>query len=357
MRLSVFPHPTEGLYIPAGQLDLCLKEGEAKLCMYGIERTVDFLEWESLMEPLLKDKTHPAILESFKRLIWHNGRRIREALAREFKWLAFSLLWCWLPIRAWLEPRTWHLYRVVILLAFVGVSGALAQLILNFKNLKQLPTLFQNFKISSIRHYPARPRSPVSDVSPRANNANLPNIKFWAGFLIVCIIISSIVPVSSTWVVVHPLGGNDYVVDGPALIRPFSSWRTVPKTCETTTWSLLRLDGQTVWVFELEVEFTVEDPLEYRPKEWHLILDRALGDFFYPVLESMTSSLASEYPEMEIAEHEKMAVEYIARYTTEIVEVIKARLGSPMPMKVLSAKVKSVSLNTYSLYYQATRRR
>lgn len=346
MRLSCYPHPTEGLYISEGELYLALKEGEATLCCYGIDPIIDveITVWRYLRK-------------SFERLIWHNGRRLREIVARECKWLALSLLWCWLPLRHWLEPRTWVMYRGIILVAFAMIMLTLADLLLQFKKLKQLPVLFQNFKISSIRRFPARPRSPVSDVRGTQNNANAPNIKFWAGFLIICIIISSIVPVSSTWVVVHPLGGKDYVVEGPALIRPFSSWRTVPKTCEVTSWTLLRLDGKTVWVFELQVEFTVEDPLEYKPKEWHLILDRALGIYFYNIMENMTSDLASQYPEMSVAEHEKMAVEFIAIYTSQIVEVIEKQLGSPMPMRVLSAKVRSVSMNEYSLYYQKTRRR
>jgi len=236
------------------------------------------------------------------------------------------------------------MYKGIILVAFVMIALTFTNLILSYRKRRKLPILLEKFKISSIRHFPARPRSPVSDVYPRVNNANLPNIKFWAGFLVFCLIISSIVPVSSTWVVVHPLGGQDYVVSGPALIRPFSSWRTVPKTCPVTTWTMLRLDGQNVWVFELEVEFTVED-------------DRALGFYFHNIMETITSDLARQYPEMTVAEHEKMAVEQIAIYTGQIVEVIEGQLGSPMPMRVLSAKVRSVTMNQYSIYYQSTRRR
>lgn len=352
MRLSCYPHPTEGLWIPEGQLSLALKEGRADLCLYGIGGYVG----KNAQSPPFQ--TEGAIKSAFHRLIWHNGRRIREAIAREMKWLAFSLVWCWLPIRHWLEPRTWHMYKGIVLVAFAMIMLTLVDLILNFKKLKQLPVLFKNFKISSIRHFPARPRSPISHATNEDGCVNgATNLRFWAGFLIACLLISSVVPVSSTWVVVHPLGGNDYVVNGPALIRPLSSWRTVPKTCEVTTWTLLRLDGQNVWVFELEVEFTVENPLNYKPKEWHLTLDRALGIYFYNVMESMTSNLATQYPEMTLTEHEKMAAEYIAVWASQIVEVIEDQLGSPVPMKVVGAKVRAVSMNEYSRYYQATRRR
>ena len=292
------------------------------------------------------------IRQAFLRLIFHNGQRIRHAFAREMKWLGLSLLWCWIPLRHWLEPRIGKGYLFVALFTFLMVAGALLEIALCFYERNSLPKRFEKFKISTIRHFSARPRSPVS----RTETTEKPiNFKFWGVFLAICLAISCIVPVSSSWVIVHPLGGKDYLTSGPTFIRPFSSWRTVPKTHQATLWIPLRLieERNSVVILELEVEWRVTKPLQFKPREWHIILDRAVGWYIGNIMENMKNAMATEVQDEDA--QEVIIIYEMGKYLKEIATTIEDQIGSPEPMKIIGVRIRTISLSAYSLYYQAIR--
>lgn len=352
MRLNCYPHPTDGLWIPEFQLAACLKNGEAELCLYGLEHGLG-------MNP----RPHEAksfLHTAFHRLIWHNGLRIKKAIAREMKWLGISLLFAWAPFRHWLEEKAgvpgqwWPPNGYLYLLTFMVlmVIGALAEILYCIFSRRSLRKRFEHFKIVAIRHFPGRPRPPVSRTDFSGTAKMAPNLKCWAAFLIISLIWSCIVPISSTWIVVHPLGGQDYAITGPSLIRPFSSWYTVPQTCATVVWIPLQLLSDTkIKVFELEVEWQIEDPLDYRPKEWRITLDRAMSFYLGNIMENLLTQLSVEMPEASEDDRLTAAVSYIALYMKAIRQVIEEQLGSPVPMKILGARVRTVSMKDYTNYY------
>ena len=100
MRLNCYPCPEYGLWISESNLASALKEGEADLALYG-DFPLDNYKGDMREE----FKKYLAFKDAFRRLIRHNGVRIRQAGVRELKWLGLSLLWCWMPLRRWLEVR------------------------------------------------------------------------------------------------------------------------------------------------------------------------------------------------------------------------------------------------------------
>jgi len=353
MRLSVYPKPNGELWISEGNLAKVLKESKADLHLYGSfpSHIMDNLDMKGQF------KKYQAIESAFKRLISHNGLRLKYALVREMKWLGISLLYAWLPFRHWLEPRIQPGYWALPVIATAMCVLALAEIALCLYEHRSLPKRFERFKINTIRHFSARPRPPVSRVPIPEESANsVPNPKFWAAFLIVCLIISSIVPVSSAWVIVHPMGGQDYVKAGPTLIRPFSSWYTVPKTHSTIIWVPLRLveNDTKIVMLEVEVEWTITKPLKFKPREWRRILDSAIGFYIHNISESIRNAASIEIKdEMAIQE---IIVFQISTNLDIIKEVIESpELGSPEPMKVTNIRIRTVTMSQYSQYYRLMR--
>jgi len=335
MRLNCYPHPEYGLWISG--LAKALKEGGADLHCYNTG-------------PI--DTRIKGVMEStFKRLV------------SQFKWLAISLIFCWLPFRHWLEVRVgepgkfWppNGYYLLIGPMLAMALLAFAEVLLCLYEKRSLPKRFEKFKINTIRHFSARPRPPVSRTDAELQE---PRLKFWAAFLIVCLLISSIVPVSSAWVIVHPMGGQDYVKAGPTLIRPFSSWYTVPKTHSTIIWVPLRLveNDTKVVMLEVEVEWTITKPLKFKPREWRRILDSAIGFYIHNISESIRNAASIEIKD-EIAIQE-IIVFQISTNLDIIKEVIESpELGSPEPMKVTKIRIRTVTMSQYSQYYRLMRER
>jgi len=152
------------------------------------------------------------------------------------------------------------------------------------------------------------------------------------------------------------MGGQDYVKAGPTLIRPLSSWHTIPKTHSTIIWVPLRLveNDTKIVMLEVEVEWTITKPLKFKPREWRRILDSAIGFYIHNISESIRNAASIEIKdEMAIQE---IIVFQISTNLDIIKEVIESpELGSPEPMKVTNIRIRTVTMSQYSQYYRLMR--
>jgi len=335
MRLEFFRDPSGGLWVDEFALGAALKEGEAAVNLYGGPS-----EW-------IKD----ALSDAFRRLVWHNGLRIRMALAREMKWLGIALLFCWLPIRHWLEPKlSTEGYFVIVGLCFVMVMGTLLEIIECIYRGRGLERRFDELKITTVRFFNARPRPPRSSRQLRDNG---PRLKFWGGFLVTCLLISCIVPVSSSWVVIHPLFGQRYVAEGPTLIRPLSSWYVVPHTHQATIYSLLKIleETNTVLVFEVTVEWTITEPLHFDAELWQRNLDAMVAGYITRIYQYMDEQLAADIPDEDAR---LLAIIFLIQRDLDYIagEIGKMPQPAQTPMRVVSWQITSMSWNQYVQYYR-----
>ena len=348
MRLSGYSHPHDGLWISEANLPSALGEGKADLHIYG-DHPVEVEKDEEGWKPT--GKTMETLRESFNRLVWHNGLRVRKAIVREMKWLGISLLFCWLPIRHRLEPEI-HKRGYLFITAFVLIMavGALAEIALCLYAGKGLRRKLEDFRIETIRIFARRPRPPMS----RTDTSEHPVLRFWVAFLAVCLTISCVIPVSSSWIVARPLVGKAYITSGPTLIRPFTTWYPVPKHCEATAYIPIRLlaEGQEIVVLELRVQWEVVDPLVYEPQAWLRTLDRAVGAYIQGVVEYVHGLLAPLIPSEEIRAGR---VEVLMRRDIKyIIDEIKGMEHS-VPIEILRYEIRTITIGEYSNYWQAIR--
>jgi len=100
-------------------------------------------------------------------------------------------------------------------------------------------------------------------------------------------------------------------------------------------------DKDTLVVLELRVEWAVADPLDYRPREWLVTLDRATGQYLYFLMEKLKGQFAPQYPDETT--QEIMAIEYIGQWLNEIAGEIE-KMEQATEMRVVKVRIKTMTI-------------